>query len=234
MEIDRERIAVVWRDLQATKLYDVLAATPLVIFYSASVMRIAPSLINDLQRINVDSIDAMFAVSLLREIASVAFVLLALTFLLIRRRPQAKSKGWLPRFTAVAGTYLGIAVVWLPPQTIGVALSLASIALIIGGLVISIYALLHLGRSFSLMAEARNLVTDGPYASIRHPLYLGEALSMVGLMLQYISPLAVAVVGVQLCFQLLRMKNEELILTSMYPEYEAYRLRTARLVPGLY
>jgi len=234
MEIDRERIAVVWRDLQATKLYDVLAATPLVIFYSASVMRIAPSLINDLQRINVDSIDAMFAVSLLREIASVAFVLLALTFLLIRRRPQAKSKGWLPRFTAVAGTYLRIAVVWLPPQTIGVALSLASIALIIGGLVISIYALLHLGRSFSLMAEARNLVTDGPYASIRHPLYLGEALSMVGLMLQYISPLAVAVVGVQLCFQLLRMKNEELILTSMYPEYEAYRLRTARLVPGLY
>ena len=234
IEVERDRIAVAWRDLQATKLYDVLAATPLVIIYGASVMRIAPALIGDLQRINVNSIDAIFAVSLLREIASVAFVLLALTFLLIRRRPQAKSKGWLPRFAAIAGTYLGIAVVWLPLQPIGVALSLVSITLIIGGLGVSIYALLHLGRSFSLMAEARNLVTDGPYARIRHPLYLGEALSMVGLMLQYISPLAVLVVCVQLGFQLLRMKNEELILGSMYPEYEPYRLRTARLVPGVY
>src|SRR5258705_3669806 len=83
IETERERIAGAWRDLQATKLYDVLAAAPLVIFYSASVMRITPALIDDLQRINVNSIDALFAVSLLRQIATVAFVLLALTFLLI-------------------------------------------------------------------------------------------------------------------------------------------------------
>jgi protein-S-isoprenylcysteine O-methyltransferase Ste14 len=211
-----------------------LAAAPLVFFYAASAWQIAPALLRDLARINVHSIDALFAVSLLREIASIGFVLLALTFLLIRCRPKARSKGWLPRFAAIAGTYLGVAVVWLPPQPIGVVVSLVSITLIVGGLAFSIYALLHLGRSFSLMAEARNLITDGPYARIRHPLYLGEALSMVGLMLQYISPLAVLVVCVQLGFQLLRMKNEELILSSMYPEYEPYRLRTARLLPGVY
>jgi len=84
------------------------------------------------------------------------------------------------------------------------------------------------------MAEARKLVTDGPYARIRHPLYLGEAISIVGLMLQYLSPVAVAIVGVQLSFQLLRMKNEELILTRIYPEYDAYKSRTARLLPGVY
>jgi len=232
--VERERIVTAWRRLQATKLYDIIAATPLFLFYGASALHIAPALIADLQRINIHSIDAMFAVSLLRQIASIAFVLLALTFLLIRRKPQARSKGWLPRFAAVAGTYLGIAVVWLPPQPIGFALSLLSIMLIVGGLGFAIYALVHLGRSFSLMAEARRLVTDGPYAWIRHPLYLGEAVSMVGLMLQYISPLAIAIVGVQLSFQLLRMRNEELILSDMYPEYSAYRLRTARLVPGLY
>jgi protein-S-isoprenylcysteine O-methyltransferase Ste14 len=35
-------------------------------------------------------------------------------------------------------------------------------------------------------------------------------------------------------FQFERMKNEELVLMALFPEYEAYRLRTARLVPGLY
>jgi len=154
--------------------------------------------------------------------------------LLIRRQPIAKSKGLLPRFAAVAGTYLGIAVVWLPPQPIGFGLSLLSLMLMLGGLGFAIYALAHLGRSFSLMAEARRLVTDGPYASIRHPLYVGEAASLLGLMLQYISPLALALVAVQICIQLIRIKNEENVLASLFPEYEAYRARTARLVPGLY
>jgi len=231
---EHERIAAAWRDLQTTKLYDIIAAAPLLLFYGASVLRMTPALIGDLQRIDVNAIDALFAVSLLRDIAAVSFVLLVLTFLLIRRTPQAKSKGWLPRFAAIAGTYLGVAVVWLPPQPIGLMLSLLSIALIVGGLGFAIYALVHLGRSFSLMAEARKLVTDGPYARIRHPLYLGEAISIVGLMLQYLSPVAVAIVGVQLSFQLLRMKNEELILTRIYPEYDAYKSRTARLLPGVY
>ena len=94
--------------------------------------------------------------------------------------------------------------------------------------------MLFRSRSFSLMAEARRLVTDGPYAYIRHPLYLGEAAAMLGLMLQFVSPLALGIAAVQLAFQLERMKNEEQILSEMFPEYSAYMQRTARLVPGLY
>ncbi len=231
---ERERFASAWCKLQRTKLYDVIAAAPLVVLYGVSALRLTPALVSELQQARLDSIDPLFAISVLRQTASIAFILLALTFLLIRRQPIAKSKGLLPRFAAIAGTYLGIAVVWLPPQPIGFGLSLLSLMLMLGGLGFAIYALAHLGRSFSLMAEARRLVTDGPYASIRHPLYVGEAASLLGLMLQYISPLALALVAVQICIQLIRIKNEENVLASLFPEYEAYRARTARLVPGLY
>ena len=171
---------------------------------------------------------------ILAHAAAIMFVALALIFLAIRRPPRAKAKGLIPRISAFAGAYLMVAVVWLPPQPIDVMLSFISLALILGGVCFSIVALSHLGRSFSLMPEARQLVTDGPYAVVRHPLYLGEAFSTLGLMLQYLSPLAVAIVALQLAFQLQRIKNEERVLGSLFPEYHAYRTRTARLVPGVY
>ena len=52
---------------------------------------------------------------------------------------------------SLAGTYLGVAVVWLPPHPMNVALSLMSLAFILGGVAFSVYSLAHLGRSFSLM-----------------------------------------------------------------------------------
>ena len=88
----------------------------------------------------------------------------------------------MPRLSAFIGTYLAIAIVWLPPR-MGFALSLLSLTLIFAGVGFSVHALAHLGRAFSLMAEARQLVSDGPYAHVRHPLYLGEAVAMLGLLL---------------------------------------------------
>ncbi|MDQ6741518.1 MAG: hypothetical protein M3Z97_01220, partial [Candidatus Dormibacteraeota bacterium] len=50
------------------------------------------------------------------------------------------------------------------------------------GMAYSIWALLYLRRSFSILPEARRLVTHGPYALSRHPLYLGEAVAALGLL----------------------------------------------------
>jgi protein-S-isoprenylcysteine O-methyltransferase Ste14 len=41
-------------------------------------------------------------------------------------------------------------------------------------------------------------------------------------------------VAVHLGFQLRRMRNEEAILISTFPEYGAYKEKTARLIPGIY
>lgn len=230
----RERFALSWRAFQATKAYDALAATPLILWYGSSAGRLIPALAAKLESTEMSAIGLTFVVSVLAQTAGIALIVLALVFLLLRRPAKAKAKGALPRIAAIAGTYLGVAVVWLPAQPVGLALSSLSLLLILGGVGFASFALLHLGRSFSLMAEARRLVTNGPYASMRHPLYLGEAVSMLGLTLQYLSPLALGIMALQFFFQFERMKNEEQVLTSLFPEYQAYRARTARLIPGLY
>jgi len=40
--------------------------------------------------------------------------------------------------------------------------------------------------------------------------------------------------AVQIAFQLRRMRNEEVILGAIFPEYAAYKAKTARLIPGVY
>jgi len=229
-----ESLASSWSVFRATKIYDVLCAAPLIIWYGSSAGRLMPALFAKLEIADVHEIDIAFVLSVLAQTAGIALILLALIFLLLRRPAKGRAKGALPRIAAIAGTYLGVAVVWLPPHTMGLMLSFLSLTLILCGVAFAIFALLHLGRSFSLMAEARRLVTDGPYASIRHPLYLGEAISMLGLTLQYLSPLALGILLLQFAFQLWRMENEEAVLASQFAEYESYRTRTARLLPGLY
>jgi protein-S-isoprenylcysteine O-methyltransferase Ste14 len=206
---------------------------PIIVWNSLSMANMLPDLVREAGQTR-SRWDLHHGALILAHAAAIMFVALALIFLAIRRPPRAKAKGLIPRISAFAGAYLMVAVVWLPVQPIDLMLSFISLALILGGVCFSIFALAHLGRSFSLMPEARQLVTDGPYAVVRHPLYLGEAFSTLGLMLQYLSPLAVAIVALQLAFQLQRIKNEELVLGSLFPEYHAYRTRTARLVPGVY
>jgi protein-S-isoprenylcysteine O-methyltransferase Ste14 len=231
---DRESVATAWRYLESTKLYDVLAATPLILVFGASGAHLASGLWADLQQVGSSSFDALFALAVIRQIVTLALFGLLMTFLILRNPAKAKAKGLMPRVAAFAGTYLGVLLVWLPPQPMGFALSLASLLLMLFGVAFSAYSISHLGRSFSLMAEARRLVTDGPYSRVRHPLYLGEAVSFLGVTLQYLSPFALAIFAVQIGFQLVRMKNEEQVLAGLFPEYDAYKSRTARLVPGLY
>jgi protein-S-isoprenylcysteine O-methyltransferase Ste14 len=94
--------------------------------------------------------------------------------------------------------------------------------------------LVRLGRSFSMMAEARRLVTSGPYRFVRHPLYIAEELAMIGLLIQFFSLSSAFVLAVQIAFQLCRIHNEEAVLAESFPEYAAYQQRTARLLPGIY
>ncbi|HYM17093.1 MAG TPA: isoprenylcysteine carboxylmethyltransferase family protein [Micropepsaceae bacterium] len=223
-----------WRAFQTTKLYDLLAAIPLIAWFIYCMRLQLAGVVAQIQRATPNTIDFQFAVFLLAQIAAFFFVFVVFVLVVLRRPAGAKARGLMPRFFAFAGAYLGFGIVALPQHELGTTLSLVSLLLILGGVGYSIFAILHLGRSFSVMAEARRLVIDGPYAAVRHPLYLGEAISTLGLVLQYISPAAILVAAVQFAFQLKRMQNEERVLSNMFPEYAAYASRTARLMPGIY
>jgi len=92
----------------------------------------------------------------------------------------------------------------------------------------------RLGTAFAIMPEARALVTSGPYALARHPLYVTEALVLLGTVMQFEQPWAVLLGMTTLALIYLRTVFEERVLLAKYPEYAAYRARTARFIPGLF
>jgi protein-S-isoprenylcysteine O-methyltransferase Ste14 len=155
---------------------------------------------------------------------------------LVRDTPVAQAAGWQPRVSALVGTNLVfIGILFLAPRTdLGIFYHLLSAGLILTGNLLGIYVLSHLGRSFSIMAEARKLVSDGPYGVIRHPLYLAEQIAILGIFIQYASLAAALLITVHFTFQIQRMLNEEMILGATFPEYAAYMARTARLVPAIW
>jgi protein-S-isoprenylcysteine O-methyltransferase Ste14 len=112
------------------------------------------------------------------------------------------------------------------------ALLLAGDVLAIAGSTWIFASVLALGRCFSILPEARGLVTHGPYRIVRHPVYLGEIAAMAGLTLA--SP-AVGHVGILVLFvlaQSVRMRMEERALCAAFSEYAAYAARTSRLIPA--
>jgi protein-S-isoprenylcysteine O-methyltransferase Ste14 len=164
----------------------------------------------------------------------ILFLALLAVFHLVRARPTMKARGLSPRASALAGLTLANLVFLFPRAPDSGALHLASLVLVLGGNYFCLVALLKLGRSLSIMPEARRLVTDGPYRYVRHPLYLAEAVVLLGIFLQFRSlPVALIVIAV-LVFQFLRMHYEEGVLRAAFPEYADYARRTARLIPGLY
>lgn len=165
--------------------------------------------------------------------SSALFVALAAATTLTRLPPVRKAAGLEPRIAAVLGTFLLTALAMLPRQELPpIALGLSS-TLIIAGMLTSFVVLRWLGRAFSIMAEARRLVTHGPYSFVRHPLYVCEELAVIGTFIQVISPLAVIILILHGVFQIRRMLHEERVLTTSFPEYEQYARQTPRLIPAV-
>ncbi len=229
-----QKLALHWQKFQNTKTYELAALVPLIFWYGSSAWQQLSDLIRKFAHASASHIDLAFIVDVLAESGAFIFVVLILIFLIIRSPVQARAKGITPSIVATLGAFFAVTVVWLPRVELGFTWSLVSLLLILTGIVFSTYTMLFLGRSFSIMPQARELVTSGPYAVVRHPLYLGEGLAIAGTMLQYFSPLALVIVGLQCAFQIQRMKYEESVLQGQYPEYRDYMARTARVIPGVY
>jgi protein-S-isoprenylcysteine O-methyltransferase Ste14 len=163
--------------------------------------------------------------------SSALFIALLAATTLTRLRPLRKAVGLEPRITAVLGTFLVTVLAMLPRQELPpIALGFASM-LIVAGMLTSFLVLRWLGQAFSIMAEARRLVTNGPYRFVRHPLYICEEVAVIGAFIQVISPLAAIIFIVHGVFQVRRMLNEETVLNATFPEYAHYARQTPRLIP---
>ena len=178
--------------------------------------------------------DSVSVIHMAMRLSTIAFLLLLAATVLLRTRPSAKAAGLEPRISALAGTFLMYGVVFFPRRDLSPVAEVVATLLTLIGSAGAVVALLQLGRSFSIMAEARRLVISGLYGFIRHPLYLAEELAIIGILMQFLSVWTVLLCIAHLAFQLRRIHNEEKVLASSFPEYAAYQARTARLLPGIY
>ncbi|MCP9849532.1 isoprenylcysteine carboxylmethyltransferase family protein [Cyanobium sp. Morenito 9A2] len=104
------------------------------------------------------------------------------------------------------------------------------------GVVEGLRAFLNLGSSLTPLPDPKPgaaLVTTGPYARVRHPLYQAILIGALGMALARGSllhlGLLLALVGVLGG----KARREENKLLAEHPEYTAYRASTAAIVPGL-
>ena len=111
-------------------------------------------------------------------------------------------------------------------------------AITAAGLLFSIWGRRHLGSNWSqavTLKKDHELITSGPYALVRHPIYTGLLLGLVGCAVargEWRGLLAVALVFVAL-WQKLRL--EEKWMRAQFGEsYEAYSRRVPALVPFIF
>jgi protein-S-isoprenylcysteine O-methyltransferase Ste14 len=111
------------------------------------------------------------------------------------------------------------------------------VALCAFGFGLAINARWHLGRNWGMpmsRKEQPELVTSGPYALIRHPIYTGLILAMLGsaIGVNLTWALMLAPVGVYFIYS---ARREESVMLQLFPEqYAAYMARTGMLVPRLF
>lgn len=150
-----------------------------------------------------------------------------------------RGEGWVVIQFVLIGIVLAAA--WMEPASAGAIwplLSTAGLALLIGGGFLASRGLSDLRTNLTPLPHPKDdaeLVDTGSYALVRHPIYGGIVIGMLGLALS-LQAVVTAVVGTVVLLVFFRLKSgrEEAWLVQRFPKYEAYRAHTKRMIPFLY
>lgn len=107
------------------------------------------------------------------------------------------------------------------------------VGLIFFGAGLSDWGLVVMGRNFTVLIEANQLVKKGPYQVIKHPIYAGEALIALALAIGLNSALGYGIFSASIVVLVFRARLEERKLRRAYPDEEAYFKSTAMFLPFL-
>ena len=164
-----------------------------------------------------------------------SFMVLAIISYIIRSRPIHKAAGIKERafplfvlFSQFTGSYFIAAHTrfhfHIIPYISGIVISIL-------GTTMGCFALWELKRSFSIMVEVRRLITKGVYSKVRHPLYAGELLHLLGIAMLFNNMAAYGLFLFLFLMQSLRAILEEKKLSSHFTEYETYKAGTGFFLP---
>ena len=166
-------------------------------------------------------------------VETLVFVIFIVSYA-VRVDPVERSRGireiLIPPVGAVLpfGLLLSMPAVWIYAHPFRLEVLFYFMAL---STVLTLWGLWTLRRCFSITVEARQLVTCGPYRWIRHPVYLGEILTAVAVMLWRLSFYSVVIFCLFVVIQFMRARWEEEKLGRAFPGYRAYAAHTCWFIP---
>jgi protein-S-isoprenylcysteine O-methyltransferase Ste14 len=119
-------------------------------------------------------------------------------------------------------------------QAHSILLGAIGVTLVLAGVGLAVYARVYLGRNWGMpmsRKEEPELVTGGPYAIVRHPIYTGIILAMLGSAIGESLFWAVLLIVFAPYFVYSARREEELMCEQFPAQYPAYMRRTKMIVP---
>jgi protein-S-isoprenylcysteine O-methyltransferase Ste14 len=180
--------------------------------------------------------DPSAAVYLVNRLLTLSFFSFLFIMYMVRGRAVARDHNPVAVIAALVGSFVLFSLILVPSpaRSEGLLMLTVSNLCLALGMGWAIYALAYLRHRFSIVPEARGLVTSGPYRMVRHPIYLGEILAGFGLVLPIIAGLPALVFVIFVVAEVVRTHYEEGVLRRTYPEYAAYAAGTRRLIPFVF
>ncbi|HEY5107120.1 MAG TPA: isoprenylcysteine carboxylmethyltransferase family protein [Caulobacteraceae bacterium] len=152
-------------------------------------------------------------------------------FVVFRRTTLTVTKNPLDWLMALAGT---IPPLFLRPGGHPLAPPLVGALMMTAGVLIHVWAKLALRRSFGMAAANRGVKIEGPYRVVRHPMYVGYAITWAGFVLLNPTWLNAGLCLFAAAMQVMRILAEERLLAAD-SAYRAYTTRTKfRILPGIF
>ena len=141
------------------------------------------------------------------------------------------------RFDRHAASALLVSLRRSLPVNPGIAVQWVGVASCVLGFGFAFWARASLGRNWGMpmsLRQGHELVTSGPYAFVRHPIYTGIMLAMIGSAL-VVSLLWVLAFPLYFAYFIFSARTEEKMMLAQFPDaYPSYRRRTKMLIPFLF
>ncbi len=174
------------------------------------------------------------ATGLIHHFLIVCFYSLIIFLYFLRSRAKSTSRSLVTNLIAIVATFIPFTLPFLSkPALDKTGILLIANVIIIISIILSIFALSSLGKSFSIIPQARKLIKTGPYRVVRHPLYVGELIGVLGLVLADLTIPKIAIFLLLVAFQVYRASQEEKLLADVFPEYKEYSSKTSRFIPRI-
>jgi protein-S-isoprenylcysteine O-methyltransferase len=163
----------------------------------------------------------------------------------IRSKPVARRETWPARVFHVAILAIALGLLFSQSSRIGPLadrflpehrwLAWVGLCVTVAGCAFALWARVMLGGNWSAavtIKQSHELIRSGPYAIVRHPIYSGLLLGIIGTALALGEVRGLAALALAFAAWLVKARREERFLVEQFDgAYVSYRQKVKRLVP---